>query len=480
MGIVKKIKQVLNPLINPSSLGFRLTIGIATVSALGLGSVAAWISIRMQHILIVTHKQTIEYIAERFPRDVEIYSDMVALPVGVQKAIDNLTDEQTLLWVETSEGKMIAQSENLDPNLLSLKNVPPIPQVEPLQQNYWLMCATPLEVNGVNRGTVYIAQNITGDQIMFLNLIGNLAIATLIAIIIMTVAIAVYIRQSLKPLKKISQLTANISADDLKDAHISLENAPAEVQELAQTFDEMLIRLSMAWEHQQQLLSNVSHELRTPLTIVSGYIQSLLRRGNNLTPPQKEALEIASSEANRTIQLMQDLLDLARVDSGRMRFQLESLVVNELIAEIGEMAKQYSNREIFIEAKEEAIAIKADLNRLKQVLLNLIDNAVKYSPENQPIKVTIEEQNQQAKIEIIDYGVGIPLSQQSRIFERFYRVDETRCRSTGGTGLGLSIVKTLVEGMGGTISVYSQPDKGSTFTVCFPILKKRLLSPTPV
>ena len=351
--------------------------------------------------------------------------------------------------------------------LLTVNNVPLIPQVKDLNGSYWLMCATPLKVKNNNLGWLYLAHDITEDQMMFANLIRSLSIATIVAIAVITTIIAIYIQRSMQPLKKISQLTATISADKLDRAHISLEQAPSEVKELAETFEQMLVRLSEAWEHQRELLSNVSHELRTPLTIISGYIQSTLRRGTNLSPMQTEALTTAASEADRTVQLLQDLLDLARLDSGAMQFQIESVVLNDLVREVRGMAKQYSHRAIEVESPNASIAIQADNHRLKQVLLNLVDNAVKYSDPQTPITIKLARQQNRAIIEVGDRGVGISLQQQNRIFERFYRVDEARNRA-GGTGLGLSIVKTLVEGMGGYISVRSQLHYGSTFTISFP------------
>lgn len=456
-----------------ASLKVRLTVGIATVTALGLGSLAAWTSVRMQHILVSTHKDNIKYIAQRFPMDVEIYSEMIPLATGAQRAIDSLSTPDKLIWIKDSKGRITAKSRTLNQakigdNLLSVENVPLIPQVKDLNGSYWLMCATPLTVENKKLGKLYLAHNITQDRVMFNNLIGSLAIATIILIGIITTIIAAYISRSMRPLKRISQLTSSISADKLDQAHIHLEQAPTEVKELAETVDGMLVRLSDAWEHQRQLLSNVSHELRTPLTIISGYIQSILRRSNNLSEMQTEALTTAASEADRTVQLLQDLLDLARLDSNRMQFQTENVLLNDLIQEVSGMAKQYGERKIDLELTSDLIIIKADNHRLKQVLLNLVDNAIKYSEPGTPITIKLATQNNRAKIQVCDCGVGIPLQQQGRIFERFFRVDEARNR-TGGTGLGLSIVKTLTEGMGGTISVLSEPNHGSTFTLIFPI-----------
>ncbi|MEA5511915.1 HAMP domain-containing sensor histidine kinase [Crocosphaera sp. UHCC 0190] len=460
---------------DPTSLRIRLTVGIAAVSILGLSGVVTWISWRMQDILVITHKNNTKYIAGRFPHDVEIYSDMVSIQEGTQKAIDNLTNTNTLLWVKTPQGEIFAQSMPLKMGsrgikLVSLTDIPPQPDLQLVNGRYWLLCATDLVVKGVTLGEIYIAQDITGDQTMFLSLMRSLSFASLITIVCMTLVIAWYIKKSLQPLNRISQLTANISAEQLGEAKIQLENAPSEVKALAKTLETTLMRLSEAWEDQRQLVSNVSHELRTPLTVVSGYLQSTLRRGHNLTDIQREALETAASEADRTIQLLQDLLDLARADSGRMYFHFEPIILNELLAEIQGMVSQYPVLLKF-SLPAEKVTVKADKNRLKQVLLNLIDNAVKYSQSFEPIMIKLDQEKGKVKLQICDRGIGIPLGDQTRIFERFYRVDEARSRHTGGTGLGLSIVKTLVEGMGGTIGVISQVDQGSTFTVILPLYR---------
>ncbi len=460
-------------IIDTASLKVRLTVGIATVAALAVGSLAAWTSMRLQQILVSTHKENIKYIAERFPMDVEIYSEMHPLPQGAQRAIDSLSTPDKLIWIKDSQNRVVAQSRTLNQakignTLLSINNVPLIPQVKDLNGSYWLMCATPLKVKKQNLGKLYLAHNITQDQAIFIDLIRSLAIATIILIGVMTAIIALYIHRSMLPLNRISQLSAMVSADKLDQAYINLKQAPTEVKELAETLDQMLMRLAEAWEHQRELLSNVSHELRTPLTIISGYIQSTLRRGNNLSEMQTEALTTAASEADRTVQLLQDLLDLARLDSGRMQFQSENILLNDLIQEVVAMAQQYSKRKIKLELAVDLVAIKADNHRLKQVLLNLIDNAVKYSEPDTSIEIKLAQKQDQVMIQICDRGIGIPLQQQGRIFERFFRVDESRNR-TGGTGLGLSIVKTLVEGMGGRVTVRSKLNQGSTFTLIFPL-----------
>ncbi|MEM8719401.1 MAG: HAMP domain-containing sensor histidine kinase [Cyanobacteria bacterium P01_G01_bin.39] len=463
----------MQKLLDTASLKVRLTLGIAAVAALGLGGLAAWTSMQMQHILVSSHKDNLKYIIERFPMDLKIYSEMVPLQQGAQRAINNLSQPERLIWIKDSNGELVAKSRTLNEvqisnRLLAIDQAPLVPQVKDFDDTYWLVCSTSLQLKNGDLAQLYLADNITDDQIQFRNLVRSLTISTIIAIAVMTAIIAVYIDRSMQPLKRISQLTSNISADKLDQAHISLEQAPTEVKELAETFDRTLARLSEAWEHQRELLSNVSHELRTPLTIISGYIQSILRRGDNLSAMQKEALTIASQEADRTVQLLQDLLDLARLDSGSMQFKTENIVLNDLIHDVAGMAEQYSHRNINCETYPDLLVIKADHNRLKQVLLNLIDNAVKYSEPETQVCVKLATENQRAVIQVCDRGLGIPLQQQGRIFERFFRVDEARNRA-GGTGLGLSIVKTLVEGMGGNITLRSELNQGSIFTICFPL-----------
>ncbi|MBV8886044.1 MAG: two-component sensor histidine kinase, partial [Chroococcidiopsidaceae cyanobacterium CP_BM_RX_35] len=412
----KAIDQAWRKL-DPFSLRVRLTVGIAAVSAAGLGSVAIWTSWQMQQILIESHKQSIEYIAYRLPRDVELYREIWPVEIGLKKAIDNLTTAQTLLWVKRPNGTIAAESAALkipaDPTaaaLMSFTQMRLRPQLYEVNGRYFVLCGNQLQLKGKALGHLFVAQDISLDQTLFLAVVWSLGIASVLSILAITVVIAVYIQRSLRPLRQLSQLAETISAEDLGEAQLRLEHAPTEVKELAQMWDIMLSRLSASWEQQRQFTSNVSHELRTPLTIVHGYLQSMLRRGTNLTEPQREALEIAASEAERTIRLLQDLLDLARADSD---FHIESLVLNDVVAEVVGMAEQFSQRVIFIKATA-PIIVRAARDHLKQVLLNLIDNALKYSNKSESVILKLSQLGEQALIQVCDKGCGIPLQHQAR------------------------------------------------------------------
>lgn len=469
--MVKKINRLCRKL-DPFSLRVRLTVGIAAVSAVGVGSIALWTTWQMQQILVNSHKQNIEQIAERLPGDIKLYSDMFSTETSLRKAIANLTTNKTVIWVKRPDGTINDKSavplDSAEITLISQMQSPLSTQVYEIGDRYFVVSGKALQVKAERLGLLFVAQDVSYEQTMFLALVRSLGIVSLIALVIITVAIAWYIQKSLQPLRQISQLAGTISADDLAQARLNLERAPTEVQELARTCNMMLDRLSQSWEQQRQFVGNVSHELRTPLTIVRGYLQSVLKRETNLTPPQREALTTAASEAESTIRLLQDLLDLARADTGYLQMHLEPLLLNDLVEEVAAMAQQYSNREINIETNNRKILVKADRHRLKQVLLNLIDNAVKYSDSHSAIVIKLDTSAERAIIHVCDRGLGIPLQHQQRIFERFYRVDEARNRSTGGCGLGLSIVKTLVDGMSGNVTVRSKLGEGSVFTVTLP------------
>jgi signal transduction histidine kinase len=281
-------------------------------------------------------------------------------------------------------------------------------------------------------------------------------------------AIASRISQAVTPLRQMSQAAAAVSADDLQAASLQIDQAPAEVAGLARAFNAMLARLSLSWEQQREFIGTVSHELRTPLTIVAGYLQSLQRRSANLQADQRQSIATALVETERASRMLADLLELARADNGQLLFQRQPTDLHRLLAECVAMGQQVSRRPIHLLLPEEDVVVAADPERLQQVLLNLIDNAVKYSPDNAPISVSLFATPAGARIEVQDQGIGIPLNQQQRIFERFYRVSEGLTRGRDGTGLGLAIAKSLIEAMDGSIGVRSCPGEGSLFTITLP------------
>jgi signal transduction histidine kinase len=455
-----------------SSLNVRLTIEASLLVIVGLGSVAIWTGLRMQQILLTSHTQNIGYIADRFPRDVAMYSDTMPVEIGIQKTIDTVALPGVLMWVKAPDGHFIAQSMGFNPkasktmDLIDLAEMPLQPQIYQLGDRSLVLYQGAVNVRGQDLGKVYIVQDVTADQQALIAALKGLVTICLLIMIAMLLLLRFRVNRLLHPLEAISRMASGISADDLSAVQLEFDQAPSEVKNLAQAFNMLLARLSASWERQRQFVGDASHELRTPLTIVQGYLQSLLRRSQNLTEMQRDALETATSETERTVRLLQDLLDLARADNGQFRFRMEPLLLNELVDEVVLMARKVGDRTITVQA-DSLVEAQADRDRLKQVLINLIDNAINYSKRDQPVVIRLMVVNQKACIQVVDKGVGISLVNQSRVFERFYRVDEARSR--GGTGLGLAIVKSLVDGMGGDLKLQSKLNEGSTFSIYLPL-----------
>lgn len=470
-----RMKHLIGERVSTTSLQFRLTLEVALLSTLGLSSVALWSAWRMEQALITSHKDTLEYVAAHFPEQVAMDSEMQSLKAGLQHTVGKTSTIGLLMWVKSVDGKLLAQSPGLkNPSpelarLLTVTDAPESPEMVEIDDLDILLCATPLTLRGQTVGKVYLAQEVTHDQRRLNTGLLGLLIVSLLATLLLTVTIAHRIRSALTPLEQMSQAASKVSADDLATAKLQLQQAPDEILGLAQAFNEMLGRLSLSWDQQRQFVGNASHELRTPLTVVAGYLQSLLRRSTNLNDYQQQALETAVAETERTIRMLEDLLDLARADSGNLHFRQDPVFLNTLVVEVAEMSRKVSQRSINVIATSEDVVALADQDRLQQVLINLVDNAIKYSAPDQSVDLLLEKTDQQAIVHVRDRGMGISLPHQNRIFERFYRVDESRTRSRDGTGLGLAIAKSLIEGMAGRITVRSTPGEGSLFTLSLPL-----------
>jgi heavy metal sensor kinase len=275
--------------------------------------------------------------------------------------------------------------------------------------------------------------------------------------------------RALAPVDSVTRLARRISAEDLS-GRLDLSLPNDELGRLARTFDEMIARLDAAFRRQRQFTGDASHELRTPLTALKGQVEVALARPRS--PEEYQAvLRVVNEEVDRLIHLVGSLLTLARADAGEIGLAREPIslgdAVEGAVEQLEPMATQ-SGITLRLDAGPET-TIEADESLLLQLLLNLIDNAIKYTPTGGDVRVGWGVERSAAFVTVHDSGIGIAASDLPHIFERFYRVDKARSRSEGGTGLGLAISRWIVEAHGGEISATSQPDKGSTFTVRLPL-----------
>ncbi|HJN35339.1 MAG TPA: ATP-binding protein [Prochlorococcaceae cyanobacterium Fu_MAG_50] len=319
---------------------------------------------------------------------------------------------------------------------------------------------------------LWVAAEIASNREMLSNYLAWMILIWGTCLLITLSCVSWLVKRIVKPLRQLSEMTENITAKTLQTSSIKLKNAPTEVAQLANTYRELLERLSQSWDQQRQFVSAVSHELRTPLTIIKGYLHRTLRRGDNLREEQIKGLRTAEEESTRVKNLLDDLLDLSRSDSGRLNFSNQALRLSDLLQQAVEIASSNIKRPLRLELPQDLGArhmlCRADPDRLRQILLDLIENADKYSPPGRPVTLRLTYQQEMMQIEVEDHGIGIPEAETEKIFNRFFRASNSP--PNGGSGLGLSVVKLLVEGMGGTITVNSKLDQGSCFTIRLPPL----------
>ena len=273
-------------------------------------------------------------------------------------------------------------------------------------------------------------------------------------------------RGALRPIEKITHTAADIEASDLTQ-RIGVHGEPAEVQHLAETFDAMLARLENAFGQQRNFVMDVSHELRTPLTGLRGNIDVMLM-DKTLDTDTRAQLEKMSSEVGRLIRLTSNLLYLAHAEAGRdiARWPIR---LDDLCLEVIPQARGLrTDVELSLDC-EEQVVVSGDRDLLKQLVLNLVDNAVRYSPEGGEVVVSLEQRGEAVELTVSDQGPGIPEQQLERIFERFYQGSDSESRTVGGLGIGLAISRWIAQAHGGEIRAENAVGRGSRFIVTLPL-----------
>jgi two-component system phosphate regulon sensor histidine kinase PhoR len=230
----------------------------------------------------------------------------------------------------------------------------------------------------------------------------------------------------------------------------------------------------------RELTANISHELRTPLTSIKGFTETLLEGAIADEEACRRFLAIIDSEAARLMKLVDDLMDLSRLESRAVSMEPAPVRLDALVTgALSGMRPQADRRRITLRETTDPAIVMADRDRILQVLTNLLDNAIKFTPEGGTVDVSVTSTPAGAVVSVTDTGRGIPADDLPRIFNRFYRVDRSRARGAGGTGLGLAIAKHIVEAHGGRISVASRVDAGSTFAFTLPLARALRAAPTP-
>lgn len=284
------------------------------------------------------------------------------------------------------------------------------------------------------------------------------------------------------PLSELISSTNKLASVDIRQRLDIDQSESSEILELRKVFNRLLNRLEESLNIQCQFVGDASHELRTPLTSIQGYTKLLQRRGGNIDGQLlSEALQTISDESGRLIRLVSDLLQLARADAGQPVIAQKNIIdLRQVVEGVEDTVTVIAPEQIEVQfiSPPKPVWVLADGDKLKQVFLNLTNNAIKATQGGGKVTVTLRTTKTEGIIRVIDTGIGIAPADQQRIFDRFYRVERSRTRSRvygGGTGLGLAIALTIIKAHGGHIELESELNKGSTFTVHIPLADKEEL-----
>jgi heavy metal sensor kinase len=275
--------------------------------------------------------------------------------------------------------------------------------------------------------------------------------------------------KSLRPVDTVTKAAREITAQNM-NKRLPTHHADDEIGRLTEQFNDMISRLQASFAEIQQFSADASHELRTPLTIMRGEIEIALRN-THLPTATRDLLRSTHDELIRLSSIVDSLMTLVKSDSGRLVFNFEPVPLGMMIEELAEDARLLArSKNIGVKLTHcESVLMNGDATRLKQLFLNLIDNAIKYTPSHGKLSLSLDREDDSAVITVKDTGIGIHRKYQEKIFERFYRVGRAHNTAVPGSGLGLSIAKWIAEAHHGTIEVRSREKKGSTFIVKLPL-----------
>jgi heavy metal sensor kinase len=331
----------------------------------------------------------------------------------------------------------------------------------------WVVLSVPVVREGLEIGVLTIARSETDVEAARHELLLLMLFAVPLTLVLASAGGLFLASRALAPIDRITRTAASIGVDDLS-RRLDVRSSD-EVGRLANTFDDMLARLERAFQRQRQFTSDASHELRTPLTLLASQIDVALERRRR--PPEYErVMRSLRTDTARMSALVGELLTLARADAGQQLLCAEPLdladLVRSVVATMQPLAERCGVR--LTHSVDFGSIVEGDQTRLSQLLINLVDNGLRYTPPGGTVALGVRLDDASAVVRVSDTGVGIAAEHLPHVFERFYRIDAARARADGGSGLGLAICRWIAEAHGGSLAVSSELQRGSTFTLRLP------------
>lgn len=337
-------------------------------------------------------------------------------------------------------------------------------------ESHLRVLSVPLVSGGRPIGVVQVASNLDVVDSARRNLLSVLVFTTVLGVAISALASQASVKQFLSPLETITAAADQINRADDLSRRVPYDGPPDdEIGQLVDAFNQTLERLEVLFTSQQRFIADVSHELRTPLTVIKGNVD-LMRRMKDFDP---ESLDSIDQEAGRLTRLVTDLLLLAKAEAGSLPLTKAIVELDVLLMEVFSEMRVLAANKVQVKLTEiDQLQVSGDRDRLKQVIINLVANAIQYTPAGGDVFLNLSRSGDYAKLIVRDTGPGIPAEDLPYIFERFYRAEKSRTRSSAaGFGLGLSIAHWIVVQHGGKIEVNSHEGKGTTFAVWLPLVK---------
>jgi two-component system, OmpR family, sensor histidine kinase ArlS len=387
------------------------------------------------------------------------------------KLMGEQADSQVV--VTNLHGEILISSDKVNSSIEDLLKLPiadaDIPKSGKIIQEDWkekeyIATVTVINKDGKRFGYVYMFKNTDDVQKLISQLNIHIFVASLLIVFTVLIFIFFLSKAVTKPLITMKEATKKLSKGDFS---VSLPKpSNDELGELSLSIQTLANDLNYLKQERNEFLASISHELRTPLTYINGYAD-IARRKNLEEKDRSQYLEIIREESQRVSSLLKELFDLAKLDQNTFTINKEKVNLISFIKSIYErVLPAFKNKRIQLAIDCPAdLFIDIDPTRFEQVLINLLDNSLKYSNETSTTTVRAVEENGKVHITIQDQGIGIPEDDLPHIFDRLYRVDKSRSRATGGFGLGLAIVKQLVEAHGGEVNIESQVGVGTRFTI---------------
>ena len=388
-------------------------------------------------------------------------------------ALDTTANVYVQIWgrngrLMTSSPSLAQINESLDAENLNINQ--PVFHETRFRGVHLRVLNVPLIIEGRRVGILQAASSLDVVDAAREVLLYIMGISTIVAVMLAAFGSWLAVGRALAPLDAITETVEQINrADDLA-RRIPYDGPERdEIGSLIEAFNQTLERLETLFTSQQRFLADVSHELRTPLTVIKGNVD-LMRRMKNL---DDESLTSIDQEAGRLTRLVGGLLLLAQAESGKVSLSIKPVELDTLLLEVFQEMKVLAGEKIKLHLTEiDQVQVNGDRDRLKQVLLNLVGNAIQYTPQGGEVFMSLGKVADQARLIIRDTGPGIPAEDLPHIFERFYRAEKSRTRGkTTGFGLGLSIAHWIVDKHGGRIEVDSKEIQGTTFCIWLPLLE---------